>query len=264
MGVNPYLYDIATEAELSEVLSHYNTEYVLDVLRTMMAARFTPNSVMTSQPNLVSAWETNFKELHAYYAYPEFQTKIEAVRENTYKEIIQTICQEFQLNFTIDETIDFYSAAYFLYEFFVANFNQNVIQFMATYIFKERSAIYEAMNLAATRKNKDTSTTYGKRLYKDIKLVTINASIDSVVSNICGMDIDLATIMLNIYPKEKAMYILQLVSPMGDFFKNYYGNILNSPIKPVLLTEIRFALQNIASAHDALNRAPEDTINAEI
>lgn len=262
MGVNPYLYDIATEAELSEVLSHYNTEYVLSVLRNTMAARFSPNSVMATQPNLVSAWETNFKELHAYYNYPEFQSKIEAVRINTYQEIIDTICREFHLNFTIDDTIDLYSAAYFLYEFFVSNFNQNVIQFISTYIFKERSDIYESMNLAALRKNKDTSTTYGKRLYKDIKLVTINASIDAVVTNICTMDIDLATILMNIYPKEKAMYILQLVSPMDDFFKNFYAQILNSPIKSILLTEIRFALQNIASAHDALNRAPENGINS--
>lgn len=257
---NPNMFDYTTVAELSQVLSHYNTEYVLDVLKTMMDARHTPGSIMAPQPNLVAAWETNFKELQVYYNYKEFQDRISEVRRITYTEIIEAICREFHLNFTIDDTVDIYSAAYYLYEFFVANFNQNIIQFISSYIFRERNSLYESLNLAAARKNKDTSTIYGKRIYKDIKLVTINANIDDVVSAICAFDIDMSSIMLSIYPKDKATYMMSLVSPKDDFFKNFYASILQSAIKPILLTEIRFNLQRIAEAHDAVNKAGDNPV----
>lgn len=254
---NQYLYDVATEAELSEVLSHYSTEYVIYVLKNCMEARFNPTSIMSPQPNLVSAWESNFKSMNDYYAYPELRNTINTVREATYNEIIKAICEEFHLNFTIDNEFDCYSAAFFLYDFFVSNFNQYLIQFISKYIYKERNSIYESMGLANTRKSKDTSTAYGKRLYKDIKVITINANIDRVISNICENSIDLSTIISSVYPRDKAIYLLQLVSPQDDFFRNFYATILNSNIKAILLTEIRFALQALIPVNENLPMTQE-------
>ena len=257
MGANPYIYNIATETELAEVLSHYNTDYVLNILTNAINGKFNPNSIMVSQPNLVSAWEINFKQIQEYYNYPEFIERIKYVRDTTYKEIIRMICRSYNLNFTTqDDDIDWYTAATMLYDFFVCNFNRYLIQFFSTYIYRERSTIYEDLNLASVRKSKDSTTTYGKRLYKDIKLVVINTAIDQVVSAIMANDISLTDIFTTVLPKEQAIYMDSIVSQAGDFFKESYGPSMNSTLRPVLLTEIRFALQKWAGLQDEFITTP--------
>lgn len=258
MGANPYLYNIATEAELADSLSYYDTEFIITVVDTGLNNRFSSGSIVTPIPNLASAVENNFNLMKSYYQYPELVQKIDEVRVVTYKEIIDRICGYFHLNFTIEDNIDWYSAAYFLYDFFVANFNQYFIRFMSLFIYRERASIYEAMDLSSTRKNKDSSTIYGKRLYKDIKLVTINANIDAVVRYVCSMDIRLEDIIRVVFPGPRADYLCRLVSPNTDWYKDYYATMMNAGIKSVLLTEIRFALQALSGEHDGMNKNIEE------
>lgn len=245
------LYNVVNENQLTSILSHYDTEYVMNVLDNAMSSRFNPNAVL-QQPNAVAAWEQNFKQLIAEFENSaSSKQKIMQVREDTYKEIILRICNEFKLNFTIEDDVDWYSAAYYLYDFFVANFNTNLITFFSNYIYKERAGIYESMNLIEYRKNKDSSTLYGKKMYKDIKIAVINANIDYVVSNLCGIDINLLDIFALVYSqRELSAYMSNIVTSQGDFFKDYYAFIMQTSIKPILLTEIRFAIQSFAMAHD--------------
>ena len=257
MAANPYIYNIATETELAEVLSHYNTDYVLDVSQNAINNRFNPNSIMISQPNLVSAWEMNFKQIQEYYNYPDFIERIKMVRNTTYKEIISNICKNYNLTFTTqDDDIDWYTAATMLYDFFVSNFNNYLVQFFSSYIYRERATLYEDLNLSLVRKSKDSTTTYGKRLYKDIKLVVINTVIDQVVSSIMVNDISLTDIFTLVFPRDKAIYMDSIVRQSSDFFKEIYGMSMNSPIRPVLLTEIRFALQKLAGLQDEFLNNP--------
>ena len=251
VGNGNQLFNIINENQLTSILSHYNTEFVLTIVDNALTSRFNTNAILSS-PNVVAAWEQNFKQLLVDFEdSADSKTSIMQVREDTYKEIITRICKEFHLNFTIDDDVDWYSAAYYLYDFFVSNFNVNLINFFANYIYKERIGIYENMNLATFRKNKDSSTIYGKKIYKDIKLATINANIDYVVTNLCGIDISLADIMNTIYAqKELVAYLCTLISEQDDFFKNFYAYMMNTPIKPILLTEIRFGIQALASAHN--------------
>jgi hypothetical protein len=245
--MNSSLYNVISENQLTEVLSHYDTNFVMSVLDNAIASRFNPNAVMR-QPNVVAAWEQNFKQYLADFdEMADGKTRIYQVREDTYKEIIGRICKEFNLNFTIDDTVDLYSAAYYLYDFFVANFNANLVSFFCNYIYKERAEIYDSMDLASLRKNKDSSTIYGKKTYKDIRLAVINANIDRVISFICGFDVPMYNIFNIVYPQKELVYYLStIISDNGDFFKNYYCTILDTSIRPILLTDIRLSIQNIA------------------
>ena len=128
------LYNIISVNQLTEVLSHYDTNFVMSVVDNGIASRYNPNAVL-SQPNIVAAWEQNFKQMLSEFAeLPDAKARITSVRDETYREIITRICREFNLNFTIDEDVDLYSAAFYLYDFFVANFNTNLITFFYNYI----------------------------------------------------------------------------------------------------------------------------------
>ena len=157
--------------------------------------------------------------------------------------------------------MDLYSAAFYLYDFFVANFNTNLITFFYNYIVRERAEIYDALNLVEFRKNKDSSTIYGKKIYKDIKIAIINANIDRVIQYICGFDIRLSDIFSIVYAqKDLAYFMSTLVGDAGDFFNKFYVEILNSAIRPILITNIRLAIQNSAIERDSSEQFEENEI----
>lgn len=250
---NSQLYNVNTENELAVVLSHYNTEFVLSIVDDAMKRRFlyVPNDY--GMPNVVGAWEQNFKTIQNYYG-SDSHNEVLRVRNDTYTEIIESICREFGLTFTIDDTVDLYSAAFHLYNFFVCAFTENLITFFSNFIYRERNTLYDALGLAELKKNKDISTIYGKRVYKDIKLAVINANIDKVVSEVCNIEIPFDTILDVIYGSgsEIKNFLVLLVSSEEGFISRIYAPVLNSDIRADIITRIRFNLQEIALANDMI------------
>lgn len=245
--MNSSLYTVVSENQLTEILSHYDTNYVMSIVDSAIQSRFDTNAIL-SQPNIVAAWEQNFKQLMTdFEGNEDYQNKIMKVRVDTYREIISKICTTFNLRFTIEDAVDWYSAAFYLYDFFVANFNTYLISFFKGFIYRERAGIYDAMDMTNLKKNKDSSTLYGKKIYKDIRLAVINANISSVVDNICSYDINLFDIVDIVYTQPKLVqYMASIISDTGDFFHNFYAQIMHASIRPILLTEIRISIQNMA------------------
>lgn len=243
---NSQMYNIVTETELASVLSHYSSDFVFSVVQDALRKRFdVPNFL--PNPNIVAAFEQNFKIIRSQYSTADVMDEINRVRLMTYKEIIDFICKEFNLSFTVSEDVDLYSAAYILYQFFVADFSNNLISFFTNFIFRERNNLYESLGLAELKKNKDSSTIYGKKIFKDIKLAVINANIDTVISAISTYDIDLYTIFSIIIPdRNVANNLYMLVSSNGDFFKQFFVDLLHRDIRPAFITSIRIRLQELS------------------
>ena len=260
-SANTQEFSVATENELSEVLSHYSSEFIYSILEKAMKSRFEGLPIV-AMPNVIGAWEQNFKAIIAQYGEGS-TTEVYRVRNETYVEIINTICKEFGLNFTIDDSIDLYSAAFYLYDLFVSRFTDNMTIFFANYIYRERAAIYDSLGLADMKKNKDSSTLYGKRVFKDIRLAIINANIDMVISQIAAMDFPFYSIIMTIYGanSEMARYILTIVSADNEFFDRAYLNILNSDIRPEIITNIRFKLQELAMSNDMITDGESEEKN---
>lgn len=252
-GANTQEFSVATENELTEVLSHYSSEFIYSIVDQALKNRY--NGIpLATMPNVVGAWEQNFKAIIAQYGEGSM-TEVYRVRNETYREIIDTICKEFGLNFTIDDSIDLYSAAFYLYDLFVCKFTENMTTFFANYIYKERTAIYDSLGLADLKKNKDSSTVYGKKVFKDIKLAIINANIDMVISQVASMDFPFYSIVMTIYGvnSELAKYFITIVSADNEFFNRAYLSILNSDIRPEIITSIRFKLQELALNNDQID-----------
>ena len=247
---NSQTYNVVTENELAEVLSHYNSDFVFSIIDQCLKYRFM-NVPVTQYPNVVAGWEQNFKAIIAQYG-DSSREEVMRVRNETYSEIIDTICKEFNMSFTIDDTVDLYSSAYHMYELMVSNFTDNMVSFFANFIYKERSYIYDSLNLTEMKKNKDSSTIYGKKIYKDIKLAVINANIDTVITGVCSMEIPYHLIISTIFGNnsDKKKFIMAITAAGSDFFQTAYVRVLNSDIRADVITAIRFKLQEIAMIHD--------------
>lgn len=249
--MDPRYQEMGCENELAIVLSHYESDFVYDIVKSQINSIIYPISSVSIPTNAVGAWEQNFKAIMDQYG-AEGATKIQEVRQETYREIIDIICESFKLNFTIAD-VDLFSAAYTLYNFFICNLRENITNFFAKYIYKERSGIYDSMGLSELKKNKDSSTIYGKRMYKDIKIAVINANITKVVLNICdGMDFDFASfITTSLDDKNLSKYIVSIVSSDSGFFTDYISNIIKTHLAEYI-TDIKLAIQKIAICHDQI------------
>lgn len=244
---NQERFNIVSENELTEVLAHFNTEFVMSIIDSAIANRFNPTA-FASNPNIVDSWDANFKQLINYYGSSDVTEQVTTLRIDTYQEIIKRICSYHGLNFTVDE-VDLYSAAHYLYGFFVSDYLKYMDQFFAMFIISNAGDLYDGLNLNAMKKNKDVSTIYSKKIFPDTRLAIINANIDLVVNYVCGMDIDLYQIFSGCgLSQQEVQFLSNLVSDQGDFFKSHYVRTISDDyVRPIHLNNIRFIIRNMTS-----------------
>lgn len=240
---NPNSYNIGLEGEVSDILSHFNSDFIFDIIKDNINNRC--SYYQGTMVNIPASFETRFKNTKLQF--PDNVTQIEEIRLNTYHQILSIMANNCNVSINYDNISDLYSAAFYLYDFLVSNFSNNLVTFFANFIVKEKNSLYDALNLAEYKKSKDSTTIYSKKLYKNSKIAIINARLDYVIDNICVFDITFNTILNNIYKDKNIIkFINEICIPLDDFFKSSYVSLIHSHFRPVLLTNIRLALQSLA------------------
>lgn len=244
------LNQMATENEVATVLSNFNSNYIYDVIQDKLNGRFNI-SMSTQNANVVVSFDQVFKDLQVKY--PSDAQNVERVRLETYREIVDFICKYYGIQYAlpaIDQapSVDYYVVAYYLYDFLVSNFFTFISTFYARYIYGNRDQIYDCMGLDAFKKNKDSSTQYGKKIFNDSKTAIISANIIGVVKNLSGFDITIENILSVIYGNVNIVNMMAGILnniPM-DFFKTYFNVPPN--VEAILYTNIRLELQRLSQA----------------
>ena len=238
-------YNTVTENELSVILASFETQFIYSVIQDNLNAKYSTNFIGVERPNVVRSFEDSFKNL--FNTYPMDHENIKYTRQVTYEEIIDILCQSYNLSKTQSENnlLDKFALAYYMYDLLISNFSKNIINFYTRYIIQEKNAIYSYFNLDALKKNKDSSTIYGRKTYKDPKLAIINANLLSILDNMQAFDISFENICSFVYPDKSIVdLICQNISPTIDFYKTYYCEIVRNPdIKPLFITSIRLEIQ---------------------
>lgn len=237
-------YRINNEYYISEILSHFGSEYTMHALEDKLENIDYTSSLI--EPNFVSAYETKFKLMEEEY--PGDSQNIKSVREEVYREIIRLLCSKFNLSFnTVDDTIDLYTAAYYLYDFLVCNRNNIMVNFFTAFIVNNKDTLYSALSPEDVKKNKDSSSAYGKRVYADPKYIAISANIPKIINYISTFDIKLSNIFQSVYIDLKVVQFLDnAFADNGNFFRDYYCSVINNiEISPIIIINIRLALQRI-------------------
>jgi hypothetical protein len=171
--MNDKVYEIQANDQISVILSQFDSGYIMDIVEDTLTQIFN-NFDVIPRPNVVQAFETNFKEL--YNVYPSDIDNINQCRLESYMSIIDIICKKYNLRFIQPDDLDLYTIAYFLYDFFVSKFNFYLINFYARYIMAEKDNIFTNMNLEAARNNKDMSTTYNRLAFENDEVLSIIAA----------------------------------------------------------------------------------------
>lgn len=237
-------YRINNEYNISEILAHFDSNYIFHTLEDKLEHIDYTSSII--EPNFVGAFESNFKLMEEEY--PGDSQNIRTTRDDVYREIIRILCQKFNLEFNnVDDTIDVYTAAYYLYDFLVCNRNTIMVNFFTAFIINNKDNLYNALGIEDIRKNKDSSSIYGKRVYTDMKYAIISANIMKVIKYINNLDIGLVDIFKSVYVDYSIVTFMDnAIADRGNFFKDYYCSAINNPeLAPIIITNIRLSLQKL-------------------
>lgn len=234
-------YTIISNSELSTVLGYFSAEMNMSILDDILNDRIRNHSQVIA--NLPLSYETNIKL--AIDSYPDINPELLEKRTQTYLAIIGRLCSYHNLICNLGETTDIYAVAYYLYDFLISSFQNNIIRFYYNFVLKEKAQIYESLNLGETRKNKDSSTIYSKRISNgfDNVLMSIHANLDSVIDLLAGYDITLADFIRTVYPPQVANFLNSILVDNGDFYKRYIIPIITGPDRALFITRIRLILQ---------------------
>jgi len=249
---NPAITNVNIDNQLAGILSQFDDDYIMDVVKDSIADRF--RLYNTPRPNVVAAFETRFKELTDGFS--SNTDEILQTRMRVYLNIIDIICDYYGFTFNASDDTDYYSAAYWLYDFLVSNFTENLKNFYVMYLIREKDGIDNALGLSVNKKDNDTTLSYSKRLFKDPKLALIHCNLETIVNQISTFNIDLWTILNCVYQNNPNLpsYIFSLVTDTGNFFMNHYESyVINSRDSADIITYIKLALQQVGGELEPIN-----------
>lgn len=234
---DPTSMNIFNEADLSNILMNCGFENIIDIIENNIDYRFTNNIT-----NLAGTIENVFKihMINIGEGSPALNS-LKTIKEDAYKNIITIICNKFNLTFDMESyTGDLYTVAYILYDFLISNFRNNISNFYTNFIIKEKNSIYDILEIARFKKQKDSTTIYNKKTYNNQKLGLISANLNFVIDNMSAFDLSFSNIIENIfyYDKNTAHFIITHFIPNGDFYRDIIIPIFNSGYKSTLIIDI--------------------------
>jgi len=237
-------YEISNEFNVTEMLERFDSNYIFDILNDKLEN--IDYTAILPDSNIVSSFEENFKLMNDNY--PGDSDNIKIIRMQVYLDIINILCDKFNLHFNdIDDNVDLYTVAFYLYDFLVCNRNNLMVSFFTSFIINNKESLSRFLNLEDYRKSRDSSSVYGKRMYNDAQYGIISANMAQVLNHIATLDISLLNIFQSIYSHmELVEFLDSVISDKGNFFKDYYCSVLEQPeILPIIITNIRLSLQRL-------------------
>ena len=100
--MNDKEYEIQANGQVATILSQFNSDYVMDVVRNTLSEQFNHFDTVP-KPNIAESFETYFKEL--LNTYPTDETNILETRHQTFTDIRDIICRQFALGFVNEDDV---------------------------------------------------------------------------------------------------------------------------------------------------------------
>lgn len=237
-------YNINLENEVSRLLSHFESDFVLDVVENNTESRLRFNTIPMA--NLCGSFEQTFKTLLANY--PASAEQIMIVRSKTYGEIIDVLCKGHNLSFKDPMNTDLYGIAYYLYGFLVSDFQKIMVNYLIRLILREKENLLPVIGYDDTKKS-TVSTINGIRVEKDSKIITLSAHLPEVIGIISTLPITLADIIANTYSDPAIIeYMSSVMYDNGNFFKDIYMAQFNDPeYNTILMSNISLELHTAST-----------------
>lgn len=235
-------YELANEHQLSEILANFSSDYIYDIISDQINKRY--EFAIVPKPNIVNTFKSNFDNIRANF--PMDVENTNAVEGDTYRNVIDIICNNCNVSFDTITDDNIYLIAAALYDFLVCSFNKHMVDFIINLIIKEQDSIYSALELEESKKNKDSSTIYNRKTMENTKLAVINANLPQVLQYIATLDIDMLTLLQSCYHQPMVDLLVNNIGENVNIYNTFMKEILsNEYFLPEYITEIRLRIQSV-------------------
>ena len=237
-----YSRSIDTDAAIGSILSNFESAWVMHTVQDSLNMRFRPFS--EPMPNFVDITNRQFAAI--LEASPDYTEQVTITRDETFREIINTICDYYNLGIDLDNisSVELFGIAHILYDIFVSRFTDYMVDFYIRYIMINIDNIYAYLAADETIK-KPREKDMPVKSYIDPKFQLIHANLNKVILNTTSYDIPLQSLLSFFVDQPTAARLGMILSDKGDIYKNYYASYLQDQrYMAELLTCIKLKLQS--------------------
>lgn len=165
-----------------------------------------------------------------------------------YTDIIETIAYNTGIYIDYDNLNDndLYLLSSSIYDIFISNMYNNLVDFIINYITMNKNSIYKSLELDKFKKSRDVDIIYNSELIDDKELVLILSKLENVINSIFSIDFaDINILQIAGYNSEKLNCILNYTNlNSGIILPKYKKLLLNDLVKSSIMNDIKLYFHN--------------------
>lgn len=240
MNDNTILTSISTDKAIIDILNNFSDDFIENIIEESLKYKFRPYNTRT--PNHPYVFEQQFKGIYENYE-GDRKDLIDEKRHDTYMKIIDILCDHYNFAITTDIPEEsLYSLTYILYQIFVTEFTDRMINLFSNYIYMNREALLNSMS----DEQKSIKTTYAKKLYSDSKdqnIITLYDNMESVFNIVAGIDVPFYNLIALLSDNNTANFVASFISDCGDLYKYHYASyLINFSHRTDMMSNIKLKL----------------------
>lgn len=224
---------VNTDYGIATILSNFSDQAVQDIVKESIDYRFRPFGLRS--PNYPKILNDHFDAIKMNST--GYDNDIEEKRVECLTTIIDSILSYYGLarsNDIPDEQL--YSVCYMLYQLFVSEFTDRMVNFYTQYIINNMN---ELLNYLSAE-DKSIKNTYTKKIYNTQDYAIIYENMSKIADIIAGLDIPLDQLIAYISDQQTSDFLCQYIEDINDVYKNKFACFLiDDTTSADIITRIR-------------------------
>lgn len=242
---NKIMAGISTDYEIATILNNFSDVMIADIINESIKYRFRPFGLrLPNYPAILCGQINNV--LHHSVGHDE---EIIEKKEDVFRYIIKTVADNF--GFQISEEIpqqQLYSLCYLIYQLFVSEFTDRMLNFYTQYIIDNMDNI-----LKSIKQEEISKSSYSKKIYNNQDFGVIYDNMIKVMDIIAGLDIQLSELITYLSNKETSDFICSFIEQIDDTYKKNFAVFITDPTTQAdVITSVRFRFVQATMENKAL------------
>lgn len=242
---NKVVAGISTDYEIASILSNFSDFKISDIINGAIEYRF--RSLGSRLPNYPDIYTI---KLNSVLDHSEgHDDEINEKKEEIQRLIIDIIGSKFGFQVSTEIPSEhLYPLCYLIYQIFVSEFTERMINFYTQYIIDNIDEL-----LRYIKQDEITKTPYSKKLYNTQDLGIIYDNMIKVMDVVAALDIRLPELITYLSTQETSDFICSYVEEIDDVYKKNFAVYITDPTTIAeVITSVRFKFVQTTIENKAL------------
>lgn len=246
---------ITTQTEREEFLGKLSDNILITNIKEQLIKN---EGLFEESPNnLLEVFDDRYFYIVNLYSDDEIMiNNCNLIKENLYKEILNTLINKYQFSTEIFDTEisddNFYYYIRGLYEFFILDYYKNIVKFFSNYIINNKKELINLYKENLSKYKKDLSFKYYSKLMNSNEKAILLYNIEDIIKDYISLENNYDEFIKDIINLENYNINMSIMNDLfvenkyesylsNEFLINFFNNIFdeNKQINYVIITKIR-------------------------